>query len=190
MSPKVADPALRTALLEAAARVIAEEGSAALSLRRLAGEVGTSTMAIYTHFGGMDELRLEVRREGFARLGAHMAAAAHSDDPVADLAELGQAYFANALANPNLYRVMFMEHLPDDEEHVGRETFDVLVDGVRRCIEGGRFRPADPVAVANQVWAVTHGVAALHLSGFLTLEEAQQVFAEGGLNLIMAISTP
>ena len=171
--------------------MIAEEGSAALSLRRLAGEVGTSTMAIYTHFGGMEELRLEVRREGFVRLGAHMAAAAHSDDPVADLAELGQAYFANALENPNLYRVMFMEHLPEEEgsERVGRETFDVLVEGVRRCIDGGRFRAADPVAVANQVWALTHGVATLHLSGFLTLDEATQVFAEGGLNLIVANST-
>ena len=77
-------------------------------------------MAIYTHFGGMDELRLEIRREGFARLAAHMAAVADSDDPVADLSELGSAYFANALANPNLYRVMFMEHLPDRDEEVGR----------------------------------------------------------------------
>jgi AcrR family transcriptional regulator len=189
MSPKVADPALRTALLETAARVIAEEGSPALSLRRLAREVGTSTMAIYTHFGGMDELRVEVRREGFARLGAHLAAVAETDDPVADLAQLGQAYFTNALENPNLYRTMFMEHpVEGADEQVGRETFDVLVEGVRRCMDAGRLRPADPVGLANQLWALTHGVVALHLSGFLTEEEAAQVFAESGLNLILAVS--
>ena len=66
----------------------------------------------------------------------------------------------------------------------------MLVEGVRRCIDSGRFRPADPVTVANQFWAITHGVTALQLSGFLTPEEATQAFAEGGLNLIMAISYP
>src|ERR1700719_4194891 len=102
VSPRIADPSLRTDLIETAARLVATEGRQGLTLRRLASEVGTSTMAIYTHFGGMDELRREVRREGFARLGAHLAAVAETDDPVADLAQLGQAYFTNALENPNL----------------------------------------------------------------------------------------
>jgi len=66
VSPKIADPAVRTALLENAARLIATEGTTGLTLRRLAEETGTSTMAVYTHFGGMQSLRDEVRREGFA----------------------------------------------------------------------------------------------------------------------------
>src|SRR5688572_6299691 len=109
MSPKPADPAVRVALIEAAARLIAAEGPARLTLRRLAHEVGTSTMAVYTHFGGMDEVRREVRREGFARLGAHLSGTPTTDDPVADLGLLGVAYYVNAVTNPNLYRAMFME---------------------------------------------------------------------------------
>ena len=73
MSPKRADGAVRTAFIETAAQLIATEGSSGLTLRRVADQVGTSTMAVYTHFGGMNELRLEVRREGFARLAAHLA---------------------------------------------------------------------------------------------------------------------
>jgi AcrR family transcriptional regulator len=68
--PKTADPSVRTALIEHAARITAEEGREALTLRRLAAGVGTSTMAVYTHFGGMDDLRRAVRREGFARLAS------------------------------------------------------------------------------------------------------------------------
>jgi len=33
-----------------------------VSARRLARELGTSTMVVYTHFGGMDELSRQVMR--------------------------------------------------------------------------------------------------------------------------------
>src|SRR5437764_1480840 len=91
--------ALRPALIEAAARLIATEGAAALTLRRVADEVGTSTMAIYTHFGGMSELRRAVRQEGFARLAARAARVRETDDPVADLAVLGREYYEHAMSD-------------------------------------------------------------------------------------------
>src|SRR5438045_8769349 len=87
----------RRALIEAAARLIATEGAAALTLRRVADEVGTSTMAIYTHFGGMSELRRAVRQEGFARLAARAARVRETDDPVADLALRCRANSAHAM---------------------------------------------------------------------------------------------
>src|SRR6266508_3993301 len=86
-----ADNGMRTALIEAAARLIATEGAAGLKLRRVAEEVGTSTMAIYTYFGGMAELRRAVRQEGFARLATRAEQLGESDDSVADLAGLGLA---------------------------------------------------------------------------------------------------
>jgi AcrR family transcriptional regulator len=187
VSPKTADPALRTALIEVAARLIAEEGSAGLSLRRLASEVGTSTMAIYTHFGSMDEVRGAVRREGFTRLAAHLTAVEETGDTVADLTMLGWAYYRNAVTNPNLYRAMFMEH-PVAVSHVGVgiETFIQLVSGVDRCIRAGRFDPADPVELATQVWAVEHGIVALHLAGFLSAEQAFATFTATGGHLLKA----
>src|SRR5256885_199545 len=87
-----ANNGIHAALIEAAARLIANEGAAGLTLRRVADEVGTSTMAIYTHFGGMPELRRAVRLEGVARLADHLARVRESGDPVADLAVLGLAY--------------------------------------------------------------------------------------------------
>src|SRR5438874_77229 len=135
---------LRPALIEAAARLIATEGVGALTLRRVADEVGTSTMAIYTHFGGMPELRRAVRREGFARLAARGARVGESDDPVADVAMLGLEYYEHAVSDPHLYRVMYMEQpLDADDAESGGDTFNMLAAAMRRCIDAGRFAPAD-----------------------------------------------
>jgi AcrR family transcriptional regulator len=184
MSPKLADPAVRTALLEAAARIIATEGLGGLTLRRLAREVGVSTMAIYTHFGSMIELRRCIRREGFARLGARQSEVTASGDPVADLCVLGWAYYRNAMDNPNLYRAMFMEGPVDAADaEVGLETFAQLVTVVQRCIDAGRFSPADAVHLAVQVWATTHGLVTLELAHLLTEDQVLACLAAANRNL-------
>lgn len=185
MSPRAPQPQIRTALIDAAARVLAE-GQSALTTRRLAAEVGTSTMAVYTHFRGMDELRFAVRQEGFDRLAGHLDAVARTEDPVADVAALGGAYVFNALANPHLYRVMFMDHQIGDEEEVGESTFESLVDAVERAIQAGRFERADPYALATQLWAMSHGIVTLHLARLMTLEELIECMTEMGRNLFVA----
>jgi len=187
MSPRVADASVRTALIEAAAALIASEGTGALTLRRLADEVGTSTMAIYTHFGSMDELRRELRREGFARLSDHLSLVEESNDPVADLVLLGWEYYLNATANPHLYRVMFMERPVDEEDAVeGLGTFEQLVRGVRRCIDAKRFDEAEPTELATPLWAVNHGIVTLELAQMLTSDQAIDCLAVAGTNLFKA----
>lgn len=171
MSPRAADLSLRTALVETAARLVATEGRAGLTLRRLAREVGTSTMAVYTHFGGMDELRREVRREGFDRLRHELEKVRRTEDPVADLSMLGLAYYSSAIASPNLYRAMFQDGPVDDADlGTGLDTFMSLVEGLERCRESGRIpdaRPDDPGELAVELWALVHGLVSLHLAGML-----------------------
>lgn len=185
MSPRSADPALRMALVESAARLIAEEGAGGLTLRRLVQEVGTSTMAVYTHFGGMDELRHEVRREGFNRLAEHLDAVVPGRDPVFDLGLLGSAYCRNALANPNLYRVMFMDAPEPGGPVIGYDTFETLVKAVDRATQAGRFTPGDEVGRARQVWALSHGTVALHLAHLLTVEDVLETLWQGAANLFV-----
>lgn len=185
VSPRTADPALRMALVESAARLLAEEGAGGLTLRRLAKEVGTSTMAVYTHFGGMDELRHEVRREGFNRLAEHLDAVVPSHDPIFDLGLLGWAYCRNALTNPNLYRVMFMEVAEPGRPLIGYDTFETLVKAVDRAAQAGRFTPGDAVERARQVWALSHGTLALHLADLLTVDDVFQTLSQGAVNLFI-----
>jgi AcrR family transcriptional regulator len=173
MSPRVGDPATRLALVEAAARLLATHGPAALSARRLAAEVGTSTMAIYTHFGSMPNLVRAVVREGFDRLARRLAEVPASDDPVADFANQSRAYRRNALTEPHLYAVMLGGSavagfaLTDEDRRIGLDTFRVARDTARRCIDAGRFRPTDPWAVARQLLCLVHGRILLELGGYL-----------------------
>jgi AcrR family transcriptional regulator len=184
MSPKVADPEVRSALIEAAARLLASEGPSALSTRRLAGEVGTSTMAVYTHFGGMDELHRAVTREGFQRLMDYLESVPRTRDPVADLCALGWAYCFNAIANPHLYRAIFLEAPIDEAEGaIGRPTFEQLIATVARCIEAGRFQAKDPESLAIQLWTAAHGMICAVLAGALSIEQITEHFSAMARNL-------
>ncbi|MBA3742411.1 TetR-like C-terminal domain-containing protein [Sporichthya sp.] len=183
--PKPADPEVRSALLEAAALLIATEGSGGLTLRRLTDEVGTSTMAVYTHFGGMQNLRQEIRREGFTRLKVHLDSVQPARDPLADLALLGWAYWDNALENPHLYRVMFMDHHEPADDVIGLDTFDQLVVAVARCIETGRFEAAVPFDLAVQLWSSVHGLVTLELAGLLTAPLAAEMLTASWRSLFL-----
>ena len=162
---------VRKRLIEAAARILGEEGPSGLSTRKLAAEVGTSTMAVYTHFGSLPALVAAVADEGFARLAQHMADAAHTDDAMADLADLSIAYRANALANPHLYAVMFGYRDVEHESEHRRYTFDVLVAAIQRAMDEGALAPGDAEAVAAQLWSALHGYVTLELAGFLRPED-------------------
>src|SRR4051812_23804404 len=91
--------ARRRQVVEAAARVLAEDGPHGLSLRRIAAEAGGSTQIVYTLFGGKPGLADALYAEGFRRLAQAMvgelAAAPNPGDPER-LKALGRAYLAFA----------------------------------------------------------------------------------------------
>lgn len=158
-------------LVDIAARLLLEEGPQALSTRRIASEAGCSTMAVYTHFGGMSGLIREMVHEGFARLQYHFSRVRETDDPVADMALLGRAYRRNGMANPHLYAVMFgassisgFSLSRTDRQH-GRYTLGSVVRCAERCIAHGRFR-GDAELVAHQMWTAIHGLVTLELGEY------------------------
>ncbi|GII81436.1 TetR family transcriptional regulator [Sphaerisporangium rufum] len=159
--------------MDIAARLLADEGPAALSARRIAAEAGTSTMAVYTNFGGMSGLVRQMVYEGFARLEAYFARVEQTADPVADMALFGRAYRHNAVTNPHLYAVMFGGaslggfSLTAEDRQYGRFTLSTVVQCAARCIAAGRFRTGDPELVAHQLWTAIHGLVTLELGDYL-----------------------
>ncbi|MDE3723216.1 TetR/AcrR family transcriptional regulator [Nocardiopsis sp. N85] len=173
MSPRRADPRTPSALVHAAARVLASEGPSALTTRRLAREAGCSTMAVYTNFDGMTGLVRAMVHEGFARLYARFSRVRATADPVADLALYGRIYRASAVADPHLYSVMFGSSslagfsLSDDDRQHGRYTMAGVVACTERCMRAGRFDDGDPFLVAHHMWTTVHGVTSLELGSYL-----------------------
>ena len=163
---------MRVALLDAAASVITSEGSSGLSLRRLAADVGTSTSAVYSLFGGKPGLLRELHREAFRRFAEHLGTVRPSDDPLTDILRLGVAYRESALDDPHFYAVMFGSQHPDIEideastDEAGA-TFTPLLDAVTRAVDAGLFRKEDPAVVATALWAGLHGIVSLELGNFM-----------------------
>jgi AcrR family transcriptional regulator len=187
---------VRRRLIEVAADLLSEEGPGALSARRLAREAETSTMAVYTHFGGMPALVRGVVAEGFARLYARVAEVGASDDPLADLVASGVAYRAFAVADPHLYLVMFGSaslgeyRLSEAELEVGLAAFGQLIEVVQRVMDAGAIRAGDPAAVAGQFWAALHGYVMIELSGLSHVVEdpESQILQPLLANLLTALA--
>lgn len=168
---KTHTPEVRARLTDLAARLLDEEGVAALTLRQLATRAGTSTMAVYTLFGDKRGLLAAVYEQGFARLGAALQAeGAQHDDPLERLAALGRAYRTAALAFPRVYALMFSDPQPEfepgpQERAVADATFAPLVDAVARCQATGALVGDDAERTALHLWAVAHGMVSIELAG-------------------------
>lgn len=173
--------ALNQAILDAATRLLVEDGLRGLSMRRVAAAVGCSTTVLYTRFGGKSGLLEALWQEGFDRLWHAEERALDAPDPLARLAALGAAYRQHALDNPDYYRVMFGGVIPEFQPSApavdrGRRTFQVLVDAVQACIDASIFRREEPESIALVLWATVHGVVSLELAGALVEAERQPVF--------------
>lgn len=167
----------RTRVVEVAARLIAEEGPHALSLRRLAAAAGGSTQLVYTLFGGKPGLADALYAEGFRRLGDAMAAAlAGAPEPAGDparLAVLCHAYRRFAAEESAFFAVMFGPVVPGFVP--GRATRDAsrerslgqVVATAQECLDAGTLHAADALTLARSCWTTTHGVAALQHAGLL-----------------------
>ena len=154
---------VRKKILDAARELFAAEGYEKVTMRRIAEAIEYSPTTIYLHFEDKEDLVRALCQEDFGRLLAAMERAPAPADPVEAIRQLGRAYVAFALQNPNHYRFMFLtpeskEHGPEEDSPGGR-TFRHLLDAVNRAIAGGRFRKADALTVAQVLWMGVHGAA-------------------------------
>jgi AcrR family transcriptional regulator len=168
--------------------ILDEYGPDALQTRKIASAAGTSTMAVYTHFGGMPALIAAVAEEGLRQFDEALTTAPTSD-PVADLMATGIAYRRFAIERPHLYRLMFgstsahginapahdVLTLSVAEINDHYPSFAHVVRGVHRSMLAGRIAgvvgdsPPDDatvVAIAAQFWASIHGFVMLELAGY------------------------
>lgn len=163
--PTLYDEDLRDALVEHTAQAIAASGVEAVSLRAVAHAAGTSTNAVYTLFGGRQELIGEVSRRADASFTAAQEEVTVTDDALDDLARLGIAYRRWALAHPALYTVMFSRVVPTplDPQDLPPAAIRPLTRTVTRLVETGTFRDTPVGLVVGSIWAAVHGMVSLEI---------------------------
>ena len=159
--------AVRGRLCDAAARLFLEEGEAALSMRRLATEVGCSAMAPYRHFADKQALVASIRAQAFNRLADALDGVEQNQRHRA--ADIGEAYVRFARENPAAYKLMFDLAQPDEAAYPelaaaaarGRAAMNGYV---RELVEAGVLA-GDPVELGYVFWAAIHGLIVLDLAG-------------------------
>jgi AcrR family transcriptional regulator len=172
---------LRERLIEGGIRLLERDGLQGLNVRNVAAEAGTSTQAVYTHFGGMNGMIDAIAGKVFAQFAQALTKVGQTDDPVADLFVMGAAYRDFALANPQRYHLMFGTSAPKflaatrtdltlTRSPINRTewavSFTALRDAVHRMIAAGRIRDDGELVIAGRLWSITHGAVMLEMAGF------------------------
>ena len=156
---------VRRKILDAAHDLFAREGYDRVTMRRIAEAIEYSPTTIYNHFEDKDDLVQSLCEEDFARLLGALQSEPPPADPVEQIRQLGLAYARFGVDYPNHYRFMFMTSAKFEHVHAlsdsGQQAFGLLRAAVENAIASGAFRPADPDAVAQVLWASLHGVVAL-----------------------------
>jgi AcrR family transcriptional regulator len=185
---------LRNALVETAARLVAERGPEGFSLREAAREVGVSPGAAYRHFADKAALLVALAIDGHARLAtalersiAKLPAPGTAGHAVASLEATGLAYVEFALANPSHFRVMFgpcveAEGFEPGCAASGRDAYQILSD-VLDALVAREVIPAPARAGAEIVaWSAVHGFASLLVDGAVPLGPRERAAVLRGLN--------
>ena len=164
MSPRPApDLGLRRDQVVRAARDLAEAGGwAAVTMRRLAGELGVTQPVLYSAFASRQALIDAVALTGFREIAEALEAV-----DVSPMARM-RAYLDFAAAHPRVYEAMFS--LPSGLAFAADDTPAPL----RRAFSGIRdaFPDADGTR-AEVAWSALHGLATLQAGGRLRADQAQ-----------------
>ena len=164
----------RDALLRAASTLLAKEGPAALTVRRIAAEAGVSTMGVYSRFGGKDGVVDALLREGFDDLSAAMDAVRpdrrSAGRPAAAAARpTASSGSATRPATGSCSRAPCPASSPSAESiDVGRRRRSTRARRAAcgRCIDAGLLAGGDPrQEIACSLWAASHGLISLELCG-------------------------
>lgn len=170
--------ALRERILEVSRAIVKREGFASLSMRKLAEAIDYSPAALYLHFRSRGEIARALRMEGHASLHDAFLAQATIADPAARLNAMARTYVEFGLAEPETYRLMYMESAVcaepdangagrvDKAAESGAATLSLIADAFVELRAADRLPPhAAPLACAEGLWANLHGIVALKLNG-------------------------
>jgi AcrR family transcriptional regulator len=179
---------LKQQILDAARELFVREGYENVSMRKIANKIEYSPATIYTYFQDKDEILDCLCEETFLHLHEHKLAAVHQmkGDALAALKKGMETYIRFGLDHPDHYIVTFMLKAapfknPESREtrkaRTGQQCFGDMRNIVRRCMEEGKIKSADPEETSQVLWAGIHGLTALLITqpGFPFVERERLI---------------
>jgi AcrR family transcriptional regulator len=163
---------LRRALINAALRLVEEQGASAVTLREVARMAGVSHQAPYRHFADRSALLAAVAEEGLRELHTELVEASrNAPDVLGALRACGVTYVVFAVAHPAHFRVMHSAEASSSDDPgliaASDAVFTLLTRAVAEARTGEASEP-DTLAYALAAWSIVHGLASLLVEGALT----------------------
>jgi len=169
---------LKSALLDETARILLEEGEEALSLRRLAQNIGVSRTASYHYFKDKQGLLCAVAEEGFVRFNVAMSVVFTKDKTRSGqqmMRDYVSAYVQFAVSNPQYYDLMYgstlwrSSSMTESLVSSARGTLRANVENItRRKSQGLVSSSVDGVRFSQVSWGTMHGISRLLIDGIYT----------------------
>lgn len=161
---------LREALINNAVKILEEEGSEALTLRRVARDTGVSQAAPYSHFTDKRALIAAVCAKGTKLLGERMAGESADKSGTDYLAGLVVGHVRFALEHPALFRLISTTDISESIRDVG-EAPQILMEGYLLMATAlgatpldhfGKEHPGLDIPIA---WSQVYGLSNLLIEG-------------------------
>lgn len=168
-------------------------GLEALSLRRLAGNLGVTAPALYAHVRDKQDLLRALAEVEFENLVERFEAVTDTA-PLDRIRAQSRAYVAHARENPELFRVMFLfppeltaASVPEEVQLPGAtKAFTSAGTAITEAVEAGDIVADDPLLVALTLWSGAHGVATVLQLGFGLPPELEDAMIDEVTDRILA----
>lgn len=152
---------VRERILGAASEVLAAEGVAALTMRRVASDVDYTAPVIYQHFANKDALVGELVRQGYGELTRRVEATRRFPDIDARLAAVAEEYLRFAGENEHLFEAMNGTALDADERRAAAEP---IIGVVWELLSDWSQRYEVELEIAEAcdiIWGTMYGIASV-----------------------------
>ncbi|MFJ5925146.1 TetR/AcrR family transcriptional regulator [Kitasatospora sp. NPDC092948] len=139
----------RERILAAAAELLAQGGSEAMSTRAVGAAAGVQAPTLYRLFGDKQGLIDAVVDYGYRRYLAEKTSRAPGPDPVDDLRRGWDLHVEFGLTHPSFYTLMYSAARPGEAVEAAEQAGRILTAMLERTAREGRLRL--PVALAAQM---------------------------------------
>ncbi|RYY31141.1 MAG: TetR/AcrR family transcriptional regulator [Chitinophagaceae bacterium] len=157
----------RCNILEAAFRIVKEDGWQALSMRKIAEEIEYTAPIIYEYFANKEAILSELNRKGFIQLAKEMRdAAAIGSNPEDQMEAAWTAYWNFAFAEKELYQLMFGVSMNCCVEQKAPEMKcpQVLVNElIKGMLKSEENLESETSRWYYTYWSIIHGLVSINL---------------------------
>lgn len=161
-------------ILDAALKLLKEQGYDAVNIKQLSKELGCSTQPVYLSFSGMEDLRNELLPLAVEEFETYMKN--KSKNGIINLYDINYIHFA--VEEPRLFCFLFMRANAFSE--IRQALIPVIEQSIDRLMTAYHISHEEADILHDQLWMHAHGIASMIATGFCewNMEKAGRMLAD------------